>query len=147
MQAYERAAEKPKVHREVVQTVSQIMSAPVVTVSGEMPVTEASTLCHRHAFRHLPVQGSGGALVGMVSDRDLLGVQHLAPRRLVRDVMTREVLTALTTTPVRSAAGVMVDEGISALPVIDDGHVLVGIVTTSDLLRCIVNDGPLDLWI
>lgn len=55
-----------------------------------------------------------------------------------RDVMTRRVVTAFPETTIERAAEVLTENRFSALPVVDDRHRLVGIVTTSDLLRAAV---------
>jgi CBS domain-containing protein len=49
------------------------------------------------------------------------------------DVMTRPVYTVEPTTTVRAASALLVDHGVSALPVVADGA-LVGIVSGTDLL-------------
>jgi CBS domain-containing protein len=53
----------------------------------------------------------------------------------VADVMTRRVVSVKPETLVVEAARLMLQEGISGLPVIDDGEHLVGIVTEGDFLR------------
>ena len=52
----------------------------------------------------------------------------------VRDVMTRQVVTADLDMPVSSAASLLAQHNISAMPVIGDDH-LVGMVSEADLLR------------
>lgn len=54
---------------------------------------------------------------------------------LARDVMTRPVVTVGPGTPVRAAAALLGARGFTALPVVDGGAGLVGIVTEADLLR------------
>lgn len=53
----------------------------------------------------------------------------------VADVMTQEVISIGPQSTVPDAARLMMKEGISGLPVIGDGGVLLGIVTEGDLLR------------
>jgi CBS domain-containing protein len=52
----------------------------------------------------------------------------------VRDVMTRDVVTASLDTPVSNAINLLADHGVAALPVIADDH-LVGIISEADVLR------------
>jgi CBS-domain-containing membrane protein len=54
---------------------------------------------------------------------------------LVRDVMSRPVVTVVPYASVRAAAAVLTDRGFTALPVVDHDGQLVGIVTEADLLR------------
>jgi CBS domain-containing protein len=53
----------------------------------------------------------------------------------VGDIMTQEVISVRPETTVREAAEIMLHERISGLPVIDDKHALVGVVSEGDLLR------------
>ena len=52
--------------------VSAVMSAPVLTISPSLEVTEAARLMSQRWVRHLPVV-EGGEVRGVVSQRDLLG--------------------------------------------------------------------------
>jgi CBS domain-containing protein len=51
----------------------------------------------------------------------------------VRDVMTTEVVTVTTDTPLKSAAALMLERGISGIPVVDCDQV-VGVVSETDVL-------------
>jgi len=51
------------------------------------------------------------------------------------DVMVRDVVTVTPDTPVIDAAKLMAQNDISALPVIDDGRRLVGLISEADLMR------------
>jgi CBS domain-containing protein len=55
-------------------TAAGLMSAPVHTVSRDATMTEAAQLLGAHGVRRLPVVDEAGALVGIVSRRDLLEV-------------------------------------------------------------------------
>lgn len=129
--------------------VQDIMQRHVVTVTPETRLPEAMHLMRERGFRHLPVLADG-ALVGIVSDRDVKRAMASASRpvataerdamdsgvRMV-DIMTRSVITAGPTFTVEEAARVMVAERISALPVTEGGR-LVGIVTETDVLALFV---------
>ena len=120
------------------RTVGEVMSQPVVTVHPDLRVAGARSLFREHGFRHLPVMTISGSLAGMISDRDVLSAESVEPDRWVLHLMTRDVLTVTQGTPVRDVARVMAAEQVNAVPVIDDAHKIVGIVTTTDLLRCLV---------
>ena len=53
----------------------------------------------------------------------------------VRDIMTKGVRTAGSTTPVHRIAQAMVRHRVSAIPVVDKNRKVIGIVSESDLLR------------
>ena len=57
----------------------------------------------------------------------------------VGEVMTTEVLTIGPDEPIKEAAMLMVREGISGLPVVDDGGAVVGIITEADFVTAEAN--------
>jgi acetoin utilization protein AcuB len=111
--------------------VVERMTRPPVTVAGEATVQEALDIIQKHRLRHLPVLAADGALVGIVSEKDLLRAN--AGER-VKEIMTRDVVTATEYTALEEAARVMSDHRISSLPVMRDGK-LVGIITETDLFQ------------
>lgn len=125
--------------------VRDSMTREVVTVGPETTAAEALALCREKGIRHLPVL-EGGWLVGMISDRDLrsatpaLGDPDRAQaleRIRVADEMVKEVATVRPEDPIEEAAIEMYERKIGCLPVVDDDD-LVGIVTSSDVMRAFV---------
>ena len=51
--------------------VEEIMSSPILGIDERRPLTEAADLMEHHHTRHLAVT-KGGAIVGVISVRDLL---------------------------------------------------------------------------
>jgi acetoin utilization protein AcuB len=125
------------------------MTANVLTATPQMSVLYVRCLLDCHGIRHLPVM-DGERLVGMVSARDVrLADPALAASltplqsdivnghyRPVEMIMSQPVRTVSSSATLATAAELMLDHGICALPVVDDGR-LVGILTTSDCLRAI----------
>jgi len=52
----------------------------------------------------------------------------------IDDIMTRDVITVRPATSIHAAAQLMVEHGVSGLPVVDDDGRLVGIVSEGDLI-------------
>jgi CBS domain-containing protein len=52
----------------------------------------------------------------------------------VRDVMTTEVVSVNDATPLKDVATVLIDKGISGVPVVDDSGHVVGVVSEGDFL-------------
>ncbi len=132
----------------------QIMSSPVVTLPPAATIAEAWELFRRRRFRHVPIVTPDGAIVGVVSDRDLLGGARRGSEgssahapATVQDLMSHVVITATADTEIRECARAMASGRISALPIVDDAHRIVGILTTSDILRCLTQNAPIDLWV
>ncbi len=112
----------------------EIMSDGIVTVKSEETAGVAWARMKRHRIRHLVVT-ENGRLVGVLSDRDLGGRNGLDVRRgrIVRELMTPQVVKADPTMTLRQAANLMRGRLIGSLPVLDDDR-LVGIVTATDVL-------------
>lgn len=60
----------------------------------------------------------------------------------IRDIMTEPVFTVRPTYPVEDAAAMLTDRRIAAMPVIDELHRVVGMVSEGDLLRDRLPDNP-----
>lgn len=59
---------------------------------------------------------------------------------LAADVMTQNVITVSPDSEVREIASLLLEHGISAVPVVDDGGKVLGIVSEGDLMRRVEND-------
>jgi CBS domain-containing protein len=60
----------------------------------------------------------------------------------VKDLMSSPVVCVSPDTPLRQVATILVDRGISALPVVNAEGRLVGIVSEADLVRVATGEGP-----
>jgi CBS domain-containing protein len=59
-----------------------------------------------------------------------------------RDVMSSPVVTVAPDAPLKAVAAILVEHGINAVPVVDDGDRLVGIVSEADLLTLEATPSP-----
>jgi acetoin utilization protein AcuB len=129
--------------------VSELMSGDVVTIGEVETCYEAVVRMCRRRVRHLPVLDREGALVGIVTDRDVrhrlfasdvyrqLGqvpVSTLLRQASVRAVMSAPVLRISATADVAEAAERMRKEKVGCLPVVEGSRV-VGMLTEIDILR------------
>jgi CBS domain-containing protein len=82
--------------------------------------------------------GSGLARFSVVSDKAATGARRQrsksAPYLLARDLMSSPAIAARATEPVSSVARLMLESGISGVPVLDAGERPVGMVSDRDLL-------------
>lgn len=104
----------------------------LVIIGPEATVDEARRTMAAHAIRHLPVLDDAGALVGLISQTDLLLAGN-GGERPVREFMVLDIDTVDERSNVRHVAQLMFQRKRSCLPVIRDGY-LQGIVTDSDFL-------------
>jgi acetoin utilization protein AcuB len=127
--------------------VGRRMTRSVITISPETPMEEALNLMHREHIRRIPVVNKHGALVGIVTEMQLLKaspsdattlskfeMEGLMNKVKVESLMTKDVITVNEDTPLEEAAGIMVDKKIGGLPVVQ-GDKVVGIITETDLFK------------
>jgi acetoin utilization protein AcuB len=115
---------------------SSAMTRDIVVVPPSARLSEARRVMDRMHIRHLPVV-AGGALVGILSDRDLLRQQGDDRARLCGDVMTPSPLICSPDTSVSQVAALMIDHKVDCVPVVSGGT-LVGLVTSTDLLELLI---------
>lgn len=113
------------------------MSRDPVCISPNDTLATAKELMDAGRFRRLPVMNNG-KLVGIITERDLR--QHwgyLDPTK-VDAAMTPDPVTITPRVTAEDVARLMLQHKIGGLPVVESGQ-LVGIVSTSDLLRALLN--------
>ena len=136
-----RTIRRPRASRRLApqRVVRDIMSRKVVTVSVDDGLGLARQYMRLAAIRHLVVLREGN-LAGIISERDILnaaanhGVRATWAMRAC-DVMRQPVLTVVADDRIETAAQKMATHKIGCLPVLDGGGAVVGILTTTDLLR------------
>ena len=114
------------------------MSRPAVTIADRASLDEALTLMVAHRIHYLPVVDDEGRLVGILNEDDVLGTRR-EPRPdsdLVTTVMSAPVISVGPAETLKAATQLMVDRGVGALPVVDDGRV-VGMLTQSDVVTAL----------
>lgn len=122
-------------------TVGELMSRDLVTVTSKTSAVEALKMLKDTGCHHLPVVNENRRLIGLVSDRDLLGRESDLGER-----MNPQVLTASPTTDLQEASQALVSQKFHSLVVIDEEQRPVGIVTSFDLLNYLVEHPAMKLW-
>ncbi len=138
------------------RTVSDIMTRDVYTLNENENLTLILETMKLLRFRHTPVT-DGENLVGVLTERDLLRVSAssllptgreqdalLKTSFKVRDVMSRDVVTANPDMRIRDAAELLFSRRLGCLPVVDSHNKLLGIITENDLAKLAVELLPAD---
>lgn len=116
------------------QTLRNLMSTNVVSVSTTQSIQEAAELMHRHNIGSLPVV-ENGQVRGMITDRDITirsTAQGLSPQTPVSECMSSNVTQGNPDMDVHEAANVMAQHQIRRLPIVENNQ-LVGMVALGDL--------------
>jgi CBS domain-containing protein len=116
--------------------VSDIMTTTVITARPDMRLTDAIKLLLRWHISGLPVVDSGGTLIGVLTEHDVLNFAFSgdAADTLVAEAMQKKVTTCKPETPVEEVANCFATHRIRRVPVVKGGKVI-GIVSRRDILR------------
>jgi acetoin utilization protein AcuB len=130
------------------QPVSLIMTTgELITAEAEEDLAVALDVFRQGRISHIPVLSGGSKLVGVVSPSDILklAAPPQASKRgktgiRIADVMTRNIETVRPTALVRHAAQLFISGGFHSLLVTASDGELVGIVTSSDIIRALIGE-------
>ncbi len=122
-----------------------LMTVEVTCVDLGTPLSFAWTVMNEMKVRHLPVL-DGERLVGILSHRDLMlhgqpkdDGSLKFPELTAAQTMTAKLHTCSPSATISQVADLMVRHRVGAIPVVGDGGVLVGLVTSTDLLKLLID--------
>lgn len=113
-----------QVDRGPVRHAYQVMTRDVFSLPASTTVRAAWHSLMERGVHQAPVLNPTMEVIGLVSERDLL-----------------------TVIDIRRIARVLLDTGLTALPVVGEAGALLGVVSRGDILRAAVADPPLSLWV
>jgi len=131
--------------------VSDVMTSPALTVREGASLKDALAMLDQHAITMLPVVSASGAIVGVLSEADIVrdavpeearaNVESASGDELgrqlhsVAELMTRDAVTVPATTDLTIAAQVMTDRKVKSLPALDEHGRVVGVISRRDIVR------------
>lgn len=121
--------------------VGDYMTRDVLCVERDLPLIEAARLIADAGITGLPVVDQEGRAVGVISQSDIvdaMGNGAAVARKSVADVMMHAPFVVRESDAIADAARLLVLEGVHRLPVINADRVVVGILSTLDVLRATV---------
>ncbi|MEQ3691897.1 MAG: CBS domain-containing protein [Flavobacterium sp.] len=131
--------------------VSTIMTKEVIKLNITDTLTKAESLFKKHHIRHIPVV-NGNKIIGMLSYTDLLRISFADAIEddeeevdttvynmfSVEQVMAKNLTSISPDATIKDAAEILATREFHALPVVE-GNLLVGIVTTTDLIKYLID--------
>jgi CBS domain-containing protein len=127
------------------------MTKNVVKLNITDDLTKAESLFKKHHIRHIPVV-KDNTIIGMLSYTDLLRISFVDAvdddddvvdvtvynMFTVEQVMAKKLITVAPETTIKEVAEILASKEFHALPVVE-GNLLVGIVTTTDLIKYLID--------
>ena len=131
------------------EPINRIMTVSPATIQPDDSLAKACKLFESTALHHLPVVDNG-ELVGILSASDFLKLHLLKGRSVsldrakVRQLMQDNPTVLPCNASLRDAAEKLLAGDFHALPVVDEGGAVAGIITTSDLAQYLLHHLPRD---
>ncbi|MEJ2112908.1 MAG: CBS domain-containing protein [Flavobacteriaceae bacterium] len=132
--------------------ISEIMTKKVITLSTKDNLETAELLFKKNKIRHIPVVRNG-KIIGMLSYTDLLRISFadavyddeeidtvVYNMFTIEQVMVKNITSVTSSTTVKEVAEILTNKEFHALPVVDNNNKLVGIVTTTDLIKHLLEE-------
>jgi CBS domain-containing protein len=151
------------------QSARDIMTKKVITAARDTSIGELSRTLIQNNISGVPVVDSGGILIGMVTDGDII-TEDLEPifpiyfdpliisyaymdnfekfeksmkeylATPIEEIMVKRVKTVKQDTPVSEIARIMVKDRINRIPVVDDSNKVIGIIARADILKSMIGE-------
>ncbi len=142
--------------------VKDVMTTNVRTARSDTRIRDVAILMCFHRISGLPVVNDDGAIVGVISEKDVLRAMYPKVDEALRlaqtphfeeleaeyrdvlnlhveSLMSKRVFTVAPTDPILRAVSVMFAHKIRRIPVADHGH-LVGILSIGDVHKAIFKE-------
>lgn len=131
--------------------VAMIMTEQVIKLQKKDKLEKAESLFKRFNIRHIPIV-EGNVVVGMLSNTDVLRINYneldlveeshvdvfIHNVFTIEQVMQKKLISVSPSTSIKEVAEIFATKEFHALPVVDNNQ-LVGIVTTTDLIKYLIN--------
>ena len=132
-----------------VSLLAEIMSDQIITLTEDANITDAWQLFQHHGFHHIPIVDENNIVLAMLSERDILqgpGIQKNISNENIMHFASKRVFCFSSDTDIRQATRILYEYDLGALPIIDDNHQILGIVSRTDIIKVVSHYGPLELW-
>lgn len=134
--------------------VADIMTLDVITLSEDNSLQEAYNLMIEKDINQIPIMSTEtNQVIGMVTYKMILDILmndidyvKFNLDKSLKDLDLDDVITADPITDIRRVAKVMVDFGLSGIPIVDQDDNLKGIVSRASILKAVSNTPPLQIW-
>jgi acetoin utilization protein AcuB len=132
--------------------LKEIMKYPPIVVREDDKFHMVERILRESKIKHLPVVDNDGILVGVITLSDLYRTaspkknveegtyfyeKDMLDKYILKHVMTRDPQTLKADNTLMEAMNMMVDGGFGCTLVVDEDHMIKGIVTQTDVIRVV----------
>ncbi|PLY08611.1 MAG: CBS domain-containing protein [Arcobacter sp.] len=138
---------------ERVYHVSEIMTRQCIEISNEETLKDAYYKLRDNNINQIPVLTRERKILGLINKKIILNHiiedgqdANIVLMKKLDEIYFKELITTDPITDIRRVAKVMIDFRLDAIPVVDEMHALVGIVSKADIIRAVATIPKLQLW-
>ncbi|MCP5502017.1 MAG: CBS domain-containing protein [Leptospiraceae bacterium] len=126
--------------------IKDLMTKKVITIPQDTPVLDMVEMFTMNRIHHIPVVDMEQNIIGMISNKDVENyitiVQTIKAKDkpvMAKEIMTHPIFSYYEDVSVVDAAKAMVDNKIHAIIVMNRKDEMVGILTSTDILRFVAS--------
>lgn len=131
----------------ILRDILTIKGGEIISISPGQIVPEAVSLMTQHNIGSLVVM-EGGRMIGIVTERDVLRALHRLgcdiSKAKVEDLMSRDLIVGNPEDTLDYVRGVMTENRIRHLPVVE-GETLLGVITFHDVAKACLTENNFEL--
>ncbi|GAB0110143.1 CBS domain-containing protein [Pseudoalteromonas distincta] len=130
------------------QTVSDLMTTNLFTVSTSSTLHDAHNLMKEKSIRHIPVVDENNLLVGILTQKIMIAkvmgivttfgensLQRREKKIKVEDIMTTDFIRLAPSQSLQEVVTFFVENRHGCMPVVDENNKLLGLLTSSDFVK------------
>lgn len=133
--------------------VKDIMTRNCICIRKEKTVMDAYNSLKEHQISQLPIIDLEQKVISLIDKKFILNLiiedienTELILNKKLEDLYLNEIITSDPISDIRRVSKVMLDFKLSAIPIVTQEDILVGIVSKSDILEAVANIPKLQLW-
>lgn len=115
------------------------MTTDVIIVQEDTTIYDAMKILRDNNITGMPVVTDDMRVIGIVSEKDLIKLMYITnhPRPLVKEVMTKEVVSFDEKDDFVEVAECLINNNFRRVPILS-GNKLIGIITRNDVIKCFI---------
>lgn len=119
--------------------IKRAMTTDVIIVQEDTTIYDAMKILRDNNITGMPVVTDDMRVIGIVSEKDLIKLMYITnhPRPLVKEVMTKEVVSFDEKDDFVEVAECLINNNFRRVPILS-GNKLIGIITRNDVIKCFI---------
>lgn len=126
--------------------IKDIMIKEFISINEQATIEETYALLKENGISQVPIINDEGAIISMINKKFILNLlmddldyvrNNL--KKTLNSILLPEVVTTAPNTDIRAVAKVLSEYHLDAIPIVDNNHLLVGIVTKTNIIKAIAD--------